>query len=180
MIAGLAALSTDAAPVRYAGSHAELTVARVSDRTVELRLAPLDANGQPLTALPSSVLVSFPREVVWRGRELSTPKEVMVAGWRIRLEPSPLTLQVRRADGRIVQRLVWNEADGFMSFRTDAPVLGLGEGGPQFDRRGRRYPMKDGWGADNRPVLGSRIAVPFLIGTDGWALFLHQPQGPGG
>lgn len=180
ILLGLAALNTGAAPVRYAGRNAELTVARVSSRTIEVRLAPLDQNGEPVTAPASTVLLSFPREVVWRGRELSAPTELTVAGLQIHLEPSPLTLEVRRADGRIVQRLVWNEADGALSFRTDAPVLGLGEGGPQFDRRGQRYSMKDGWGASNRPVLGSRIAVPFLIGTDGWALFLHQPQGPEG
>src|SRR5262249_46710261 len=44
-------------------------------------------------------------------------------------------------------------------------------------RRGGLYTMKDGWGAWNLPILGSWVAVPFLVGTDGWVLFVHHPRG---
>ena len=37
--------------------------------------------------------------------------------------------------------------------------------------------MKDGWGAWDRPTFGSWVAVPFLIGSDGWAIFVHSPVG---
>jgi alpha-glucosidase/alpha-D-xyloside xylohydrolase len=37
--------------------------------------------------------------------------------------------------------------------------------------------MEPSWGGWNRPVLGSVVPSPFLIGTDGWALFAHQPEG---
>jgi hypothetical protein len=72
----------------------------------------------------------------------------------------------------VVQQLVWGSDEGTLVFRTEAPVFGLGEGAPGLDRRGSLYPMQDGWGAANRPICGSRISVPFLIGADGWALFL--------
>ncbi|MCX6872458.1 MAG: DUF5110 domain-containing protein [Verrucomicrobia bacterium] len=180
LIVGLTTLNLDAAPVHYAGGNAELSVARVSERTVQVRLSPLGSDGGTAATPASTVLVPFPREMLWEGRELSAPKEMTVADLRLKLQLAPLMIEVRRADGRSVQQLVWSDADGSVSFHTDGPVLGLGEGGSQFDRRGGRYSMKDGWGADNRPVLGSRIMVPFLIGTDGWALFLNQPQGPEG
>jgi alpha-glucosidase/alpha-D-xyloside xylohydrolase len=180
MAVGVLASTANAAPLRYAGSDAELSLARVSDRTVEVRLASLDPTGKPIAAPASTALVDFPREVKWRGRELSAPEEVAIGNLRIQIKPSPLTLGIRRADGRIVQQFVWSEDDGTMRFRADGPVFGLGEGGPQFDRRGARYPMADGWGAYNRPVFGSRIWAPFMIGTDGWALFLQHPQGPQG
>src|SRR5216117_3923141 len=37
--------------------------------------------------------------------------------------------------------------------------------------------MEPSWGGWNRPVLGSVVPSPFLIGTDGWALFAHRPEG---
>src|SRR6185436_13738579 len=64
-----------------------------------------------------------------------------------------------------------------VAFRTDAPVLGLGEGAQQFDRRGALYPMEPTWGGWNRPVLGSVVPSPYIIGTDGWAMFAHRPEG---
>ena len=67
--------------------------------------------------------------------------------------------------------------EGALRFRTAAPVLGMGEGARQFDRRGAAYSMRDGWAGWDRPTLGSWVAVPFLIGTDGWVLFVHRPAG---
>ncbi|PYM12960.1 MAG: glycoside hydrolase, partial [Verrucomicrobia bacterium] len=37
--------------------------------------------------------------------------------------------------------------------------------------------MEPGWGAWNRPILGSVVPSPFVIGTEGWAIFAHRPEG---
>ena len=51
--------------------------------------------------------------------------------------PGPLVIRVDRADGSIVQDLQFDERTGGFSFRLgEGPILGLGEGGRQFDRRG--------------------------------------------
>src|SRR5439155_23438323 len=95
-------------------------------------------------------------------------------------KPQQLTFSVRRDDGRLVQELTFDSAGGTnagVTFRTDAPVLGLGEGAQQFDRRGALYPMEPSWGGWNRPILGSVVPSPFLIGTDSWAIFAHRPEG---
>src|SRR5262249_21626642 len=63
------------------------------------------------------------------------------------------------------------------TFRTAAPVLGLGEGGPQFDRRGAHHRLVNGQTGPLFPTHGGTILIPFLIGTDGWALFVHRPWG---
>src|SRR6185503_14265133 len=42
--------------------------------------------------------------------------------------------------------------------------------------RGALYPMEPGWEAWNRPVLGSVVPSPFVIGTDGWAILAHRPE----
>jgi alpha-glucosidase/alpha-D-xyloside xylohydrolase len=116
-------------------------------------------------ASASSVLVPFP----------STEK---LREFTVTITQQPLTVSVRRKDGKLVQELKFEDStNGAFSFRTEAPVLGLGEGAQQFDRRGALYPMEPSWGGWNRPVLGSVVPSPFIIGTEGWAMFVHQPDG---
>ena len=69
----------------------------------------------------------------------------------------------------------------------DAPILGMGEGGPlpgrdmdwkslpvEFDRRGRLHRMNPRWQSD---AYGSRNPVPLMIGTAGWAVWIATPWG---
>lgn len=161
--------------IRYAGSEAELSVFRVSDHTVEILIAPIGSNGVAIEPPASQILIDYPREPLWSGRTLAAPVERSVGDMTLEIRASPLTVALRRSDGSLVQSLSWPGADGSVGFRTPEPVFGLGEGGPQFDRRGHRVRMRDGWGAYERPTHGSRIAAPMLIGVDGWAMFIHQP-----
>jgi alpha-glucosidase (family GH31 glycosyl hydrolase) len=164
-------------PIRFAGAPAELVISEVSERTLHLELAPLDDQGRPRPPAPSTVLVPFPTVEKWRGRELAGPRELQIGRLRVTIQPQPLTVSVRRADGKLVQELIFDGGTNGVAFRTDAPVLGLGEGAQQFDRRGALYPMEPTWGGWNRPVLGSVVPSPYLIGTDGWAIFAHRPEG---
>ena len=77
-----------------------------------------------------------------------------------------------------MQRLRVELDSGAVSFDTgDSPLLGLGEGGPQFDRRGSIDRMRSGQGGYQLRTHGGRVPVPWIIGTGGWALFFHQPSG---
>jgi alpha-glucosidase (family GH31 glycosyl hydrolase) len=162
-----------AAPIHFAGQPAELVVSEVSERTLRLVLTPAGAS-----PIQSTVLVPFPSTEILRARDLPGEKELRVGELRVIVKPQPLSFSIRRADGKLVQELTFPEStNGAVSFRTEAPLFGLGEGAQQFDRRGALYPMEPGWGAWNRPVLGSVVPSPFLIGADGWALFAHRPEG---
>src|SRR5262249_43600416 len=87
-------------------------------------------------------------------------------------------------------------AAGGIAFDLGAgPVFGLGQGGHQFDRRGGTFPLLNGQGEGarstdmNQPgarapryefdlhTEGARITIPWIIGADGWAMFLHRPFG---
>ncbi len=184
MLAGLvlavsmpAPAAVRAGPIRYVGKPAELSISAVSEHTVQIVLMPLDDQGRARSAPPSTVLVPQQPQLKWRRRELSAAETVAAGKLRLEVKPQPLTIVIHNAAGKVVQELVFTEADGTMSFRADAPILGMGEGARQFDRRGGLYTMKDGWGAWKLPILGSWVAVPFLIGTDGWAFFVHYPRG---
>ena len=92
--------------------------------------------------------------------------------------PDALQIDVGAADGRVVQRLRIDRETGALSFLlTGSPVLGLGEGGPQFDRRGSTDRMRSGQGGYRLRTHGGRVPVQWLIGTGGWAMFVHQPYG---
>ncbi len=168
------------ATIRFAGAPVELSVSEVSERTVRVELFALDEQGKPRPTTPSTVLVPFPTTEKLRVRELPGERELRVGFLRVLIKPQPLIVSLRRDDGRLVQELTLDSApatNAGVSFHTGAPVLGLGEGAQQFDRRGALYPMEPSWGGWNRPVLGSVVPSAFLIGTDGWAIFAHRPEG---
>jgi alpha-glucosidase (family GH31 glycosyl hydrolase) len=167
-----------ASTIRFAGQDAELTINEISERTMQVQLSPLDESGRPRAAAPSTVLVPFPSTEKLRVRELATEKELRVGRLRVTLKPAPLTVSIHREDGKLAQELTFDDTtNGVVAFRTQATVLGLGEGAQQFDRRGALYPMEPTWGGWNRPVLGSVVPSPYIIGTDGWAMFAHRPEG---
>jgi alpha-glucosidase/alpha-D-xyloside xylohydrolase len=90
---------------------------------------------------------------------------------------NPLRVRIEDAKGRIVQDVEYSTEKGVVTFQLDdAPVLGLGEGAQQFDRRGGVYPVRNGQ-VEGLATLGGRIHVPYLIGTDGWAMFIAAPAG---
>jgi alpha-glucosidase/alpha-D-xyloside xylohydrolase len=97
---------------------------------------------------------------------------------QVKVATSPLTFTVETASGELVQRLTIDGDTGAVKFSTgSAPILGLGEGGPQFDRRGSTDRMRSGQGGYQLRSHGGRVPIPWVIGTSGWAMFFHQPFG---
>ena len=147
---------------------------------MRIELFALDEQGRARPPTPSTVLVPFTSTEKLRTRQMTGAKELRAGRLRVTVTAQPLTVTVRRQDGKPVQELTFDDVaatNAGVRFRTEAPVLGLGEGAQQFDRRGAFYPMEPSWGGWNRPVLGSVVPSPFVIGTDGWALFAHRPEG---
>jgi alpha-glucosidase/alpha-D-xyloside xylohydrolase len=164
--------------IRYRGVQAELVISEISEKTLKIAAAPIDeSSGEARPAPPSSVTVELKPQEKLRRRALEAGEQVDVGKLRVEVAANPLTIAIRRANGQTVQTLTFDAAGDAISFRADAPVLGMGEGAQQFDRRGAQYDMRDGWGAWERPTHGSWVAVPFLIGTDGWAMLVHHPLG---
>ena len=108
----------------------------------------------------------------------SPPSSLRASEWRLTISHKPLTVTVEAPDGRLIQRIRVDGQTGAFTFHLgDGPVLGLGEGGPQFDRRGSADRMRSGQGGYRLRTHGGRVPVPWLIGTDGWAMFVNQPTG---
>ncbi len=105
-------------------------------------------------------------------------RTVKAGGVSIRLTSNPLALAIVTAKGEPVQQIKVDGETGAVSFATgSAPLLGLGEGGPQFDRRGSVDRMRSGQGGYQLRTFGGRVPIQWLVGTGGWAMFIHAPYG---
>ncbi len=105
-------------------------------------------------------------------------RTVKAGGASIELASNPLAFTIATPKGEPVQKLKIDAETGALSFLTGgSPLLGLGEGGPQFDRRGSLDRMRSGQGGYQLRTFGGRVPIQWLIGTEGWAMFIHAPYG---
>ncbi|MBI1786740.1 MAG: glycoside hydrolase family 31 protein [Acidobacteria bacterium] len=167
-----------ASPLRVAGQEIEIQIAPVSAITVRLTVLPI-REGKLGTVPEDGALARkawSPPAARWRGEERVRP--IQAGDLIVTLTADPLTLAVETGEGRPVQRITIDKESATLSFPSgDAPLLGLGAGGPQFDRRGSTDRMRSGQGGYRLRTHGGRVPVPWLIGTAGWAMFIHQPSG---
>lgn len=159
--------------LQLAGQPAELSLTAVSENTLRVTVTPR-GSAAPVADPPVLVPRNWPAPFL-RLEELAQERTVRVSGWTVRILPSPLALEFSR-NGQTLQRLVLDGPGGAVSFRLgNDPLLGLGGGAQQFDRRGGFYPMDNGHRPGEYQIFGSRVPVPFLISTEGWALLVHRP-----
>jgi hypothetical protein len=166
------------APIQIAGRPVEITLTPVSAETVRITIVPLEENQpQPVPADGALVQGTWGRPAASL-RTLSGARDVKCGDLTVRLTPAPLTVRVAAKGGRVVQEFQVDATSGHVSFPLgDGPVLGLGQGGPQFDRRGQFDRMRSGQGGYNLRTHGGKVPVQLLIGTSGWAMYIHQPLG---
>ncbi len=162
------------------GRPAELTVTRGGAHSVRVTLKPV---GTVLPPSPSLLNLEINNPTISL-RMIERPVQARVGALDVEITPLPLAVLVKSATGREIQKLVFDNKTGKVSFNVDdRPVLGMGEGGQQarggsgpmgvqFDRRGKLDVMRPGWGSG---TLGSRNPVAVLVGTAGWGLFVASP-----
>jgi alpha-glucosidase/alpha-D-xyloside xylohydrolase len=165
-------------PLSVAGEPVEIAVSFVSGATIRITIAPL---GHDVTSPhPDDDGSLLPRQ--WsrpalRTAALDRPARVEHDGLSVELAADSLSVRIT-ADGRLVQQLRIDAQSGALLFSLgDGELLGLGEGGPQFDRRGQIDEMRSGQDGYRLRTHGGRVPVPWLISTQGWALFVHRPYG---
>lgn len=144
----------------------EIQISQVSAHTFRLSVLPVE-NGQP-AAIPfngSLVQKSWgPPIAKFRGE--AKAQTIKCGELSIAISDDPLAFSISDARGQQVQKLVVDRVTGVVSFLSgDAPLLGLGEGGAQFDRRGSTDNMISGQGGYHLATHGGRVPIPWIIGT---------------
>ena len=168
-------MTADEKRITVAGREVEIQLIPVSAFTFRLSLLPVQ-DGKPAEVPADGSLV----ERSWAAPKLSAAQEqiIKLGGVQVKIAQDPLTFGIETASGELVQQLKIDRESGVVSFATgSAPILGLGQGGPQFDRRGSTDRMRSGQGGYQLRTHGGRVPIPWLIGTSGWAMFFHQPFG---
>jgi alpha-glucosidase len=162
-------LSIGSAPV-------EMTVTAVSQHTVRITIQPVrELMSEPLET-DGALLEREWGPALAKVRTLPGPRTLTSGDLTITISPRPLSIRVER--GRRVQELVLDETSTDLLFTTaGGHLLGLGQGGPQFDRRGHADSMVSGQGGYQLATNGARVPIQLLIGTNRGALFVHSPLG---
>jgi alpha-glucosidase (family GH31 glycosyl hydrolase) len=164
--------------IQVAGRPVEIALTAATAQTVRITVQAIE-NGQ-LQAIPSygALVKENWGQPAARFRTLFGSRNVKCGDLTVKLSANPLTIRVEAKGGRLVQELKLDATTGNVSFPVgDGPLLGLGQGGPQFDRRGQVDRMRSGQGGYQLRTHGAKVPVQFLIGTSGWAIFIHQPVG---
>jgi len=167
-----------AEPVRIAGRAIEITITAITRQTARITIQPIE-KGDPLPVPHDGALVKEEWSVpALRWRPIAGTRHVRCGDLTVDIAADPLTIRVSHKSGRLLQELKIDAATGKLIFQAgDAPLLGLGQGGPQFDRRGNTDRMGNGQGAYRLATHGARVPVQFAIGGGGWAMYIHQPLG---
>jgi len=157
--------------IRIGGRAAQVQISHISPYTVRIRL---------VESAPAAGLQAPNDGALNPALSAAVPAGTTKSREQLRVEVSPTlpVITISSADGRQLQRLAIDDQTGAVTFPLGGkPVLGMGEGGPQFDRRGNVDPMRSGQGGYRLRTFGGRVPIQWLVGTAGWAMFVHQPLG---
>ena len=156
----------------------EIQIASVSEHTLRLSILPVN-NGE-VGSIPfnGSLVRSSWSAPIAKLRGEAQAQTIKVGSLTLQFSPDPFAFAIATASDDTIQTLTWDRQSGVVSFITgNSPLLGLGEGGPQFDRRGSTDSMIAGQGGYKLATHGGRVPIPWIIGTSGWAMFFNQPFG---
>jgi len=116
-------------------------------------------------------------QVVTR-RPIAEAQTIRAAHLSIRFTSAPPSIHIDALDGKPIQRLTLDASSSAISFLLGkGPLLGMGEGGPQFDRKGAIDRGRNGQGGYQLRTHGGRVPIQWLVGTEGWGMYIHQPLG---
>ena len=161
-----------------AGKPVEIAVSVLSPATIRIIAVPLEGGRASSIPDDGALLPTAAGRTSGRERTAKGLDRLRAGKLVVRFTPEPPTIHVDERNGRPVQRLTLDAgAPGLSFLLSRGPLLGLGQGGPQFDRKGSTDRMRNGQGGYRLATHGGRAPIQWLSGTDGWGMFIRHPQG---
>src|SRR5207247_2704349 len=118
-----------------AGRPVEIAVTPVSAATVRITVLPIEDPGESLGD-DGALAGAEGWRVAARHRQARAFGSVRAGNLTVRFTPDPPVIHIDTAAGQTVQRLTLDRTVARLSFTLPkGPLLGLGEAGPQFDRK---------------------------------------------
>jgi len=177
-LGGATARSAIESDLQLAGRAIQLAITPIGGKIIRISIVPLDAGRAAAIPSDGSLVQEDWGAAAARLSSLKARQTIDCGVNRVEVSADPLSVRIQANGGRLIQQLRFETQTGSFTFSLgDGPIFGLGEGGPQFDRRGSADRMRNGQGGYRLRTHGGRVPVPWLIGTAGWAMFVHQPAG---
>src|SRR5262245_40385192 len=157
------------------GKPVEIAIASVSPSTVRISVLPIAA---AVTAVRNdgALVAAATGRALGRRRVNFTP--ITAGDLVVRFGTDSRTLHIDTVKGVPVQQLMLDPKSPVVTFALGkGPLFGLGEGGPQFDRKGSAYATRNGQGGYQLRTHGGRVPIQWFVSTDGWGMFIHRPLG---
>jgi alpha-glucosidase/alpha-D-xyloside xylohydrolase len=161
-----------------AGKPVEIIVSMLSPSTVRISVRPIEGGRTSAIPIDGALVREGEGREIARRRAQERFNPVRSGNLVVRFTPEPPTFHIETRAEHPVQRLtLGTEAAGMSFLLPKGPLLGLGQGGPQFDRKGTTDQMRSGQAGYQLATHGGRVPIQWLVGTDGWAMFVHHPLG---
>jgi len=160
------------------GVQTELRLTPISNTTLRVSLLSMAGDKEPQEIQDDPALtVKSSQKPLLKTRSVAKDKTLRWGQHRVKVSGRPLAVSIERTDGTAVQNIRIDDAGAISFSKSAGSVYGLGEGGPQFDRRNEQYTMRNGQFRPLLATIGARMPIPWLISADSWAIFFHQPYG---
>ena len=160
-----------------ASTPVELNVTTVSAHTIRLAVLPVRDGAAQQVPFDGALVESEWSPALAQIRSLSGTRILRSGNLTISVSPRPLSIRIETEAGRVVQELTLDQHSNLWFNIAGGSLFGLGQGGPQFDRRGIIDSMASGQGGYQLGTHGARVPIQFLIGSGGWGMFVHAPLG---
>ena len=169
----IAGAGTVVAPVIIRGQAKPIVVA---GQPVEIAYVPLSASTVRITVRP--IVAGKPQAIVNRGALVAAADRRAKTELVVSVVEGPSPSVVVTRGKKTVQTFTFNNTESnVMLAMGSSQIFGLGEGGPQFDRRGSEYATRNGQGGYQLRTHGGRVPIQWLVSPDGWGVYIHQPLG---
>ena len=172
--------------ITVSSGQVEVSLTTVSPKTVRITVQVFEGGEVALLPVDGAVVTERPGQTVARIRSLSGSRTIQCGDLHVTVSDKPLTIRVERAlpgskqgsNRELVQELALDADASELRFKTgEGSLLGMGQGGPQFDRRGTRDQMISGQGGYHLETHGARVPIQLLLSTAGWGMYIHLPLG---